>query len=424
MRIAMVSLSASPLAALGGADGLGPGIEVGALSLALGARGHEVVVHTRRAEAELPAQVRLGPGVTVHHVDAGPQRPMAPVDLVPFMPRFASELAQRWLSQPPDVAHAHHWDSGVPATEAAAAARVPVALTFHALGSPAAGGGASSRMDRERQLARHMDRVLAASRAEERELLLMGTPPDRLVVVPQGVNTTQFSPHGPEAVRGSWRHRLLSLCELTSEGGVDDAIRMLAQVPGAELVIAGGPPAADLDRDPDVARLRVLAGQLEVGDRVSFLGAVPRGDRPALIRSADVVVCLPRYQLSVPVALEAMACGRPVVAGASGGLLDVVDDGVTGLLVEPQAPSAGALAVRRLLAAPGLRHAMSESARSRAEVAFDWRHVAHAVEEVYLAMRPAPAPCGPPAASLPSPPTFPRQSARPEGARSSAARHC
>ena len=154
MRIAMASMAASPLAALEGADGSGPGIEVAALSLALAARGHEVAVHTRRAEAELPAQVRLGPGVTVHHVDAGPQRPMAPVDLVPFMSRFASELAQRWLSQPPDVVHAHHWESAVPAAESAVTAGVPVALTFHAVGSPVAGGGASSRMDQERQLAR------------------------------------------------------------------------------------------------------------------------------------------------------------------------------------------------------------------------------------------------------------------------------
>ena len=257
-----------------------------------------------------------------------------------------------------------------------------------------------------------MDRVLAASRAEVRELLLMGAPPDRVVRVPQGVDTTEFSPHGPEAVRGSWHHRLLSVCELTSEGGVDDAIRILAQVPEAELVVAGGPPAGDLDSDPDVARLRALARQLEVSDRVSFLGAVPRADLPALIRSADVVVCLPWYQLSARVALEAMACGRPVVAAASGGLLDVVDDGVTGLLVEPQAPSAGALAVRRLLAAPGMRHAMGARARSRAEEAFDWRHVAQAVEEVYLAMRPARGSSGPPPARLPAARAQPWQSAR------------
>ncbi len=104
-----------------------------------------------------------------------------------------------------------------------------------------------------------------------------------------------------------------------------------------------------------------------------------------------------------------MACGRPVVAAASGGLLDVVDDGVTGLLVEPQAPSAGALAVRRLLAAPGLRQAMSESARSRAEGEFDWRRVAQAVEEVYLAMRPAPTSSP---ARLSAPRTQPWESAR------------
>jgi D-inositol-3-phosphate glycosyltransferase len=405
----MVSMSASPLAAPGRAGGGPPGIEVGALSLALGARGHDVVVHTRRAEAELPAQVRLGPGVRVHHVEFGPQRPMAPVDLEPFIPRIASELAQKWLPQPPDVVHAHDWDSGVPAAEAAAAAGVPIALTFPALGSPGAGDGASSRLDHESHLVRGVDRVLAASRAEVRELLLMGAAPDRVVTVPAGVDTTQFTRHGPEAMRGSWRHRLLSLSELTSEGGVDNALRILAQVPEAELVVAGGPLAADLDRDPDVARLRALARQLEVGDRVSFLGAVPRADRPALIRSADAVVCLPRYELSVRVVLEAMACGRPVVAAASGGLLDVVDDGVTGLLVEPLAPSSGALAVRRLLAAPGLRHAMSESARSRAEDEFDWRCVAQAVEEVYLAMRPPP---GSSPARVWAPRTQPWESAR------------
>ncbi len=391
MRIAMVSMTASPLTAHA-ADGGGRGIQLEALSRALAARGHEVVVHTRRDRVGLPDQVRLGPGVTVHHVDAGPLRPLAADDVVACMPRFASELAQRWLVQPPHIAHAHGWDSGVVSTQAASVARVPVALTFHTLAALEAGGpmrdaGVSSpRLDVERSLARSIGQVIAASRAEVRELLLMGASPDRLAVVPEGVDTTLFSPRGPEFPRASRRHRLLSLGALTPDGGVDDAIRLIAQVPMAELVVAGG-PATERDGDPDVARLRLLAKELEVADRVTFVGAVPQADRPGLIRSADIVVWLPGYELSARVALEAMACGRPIVATAVGALLDVVDDGVTGLLVEPQSPSAAAMAVRRLLGAPGMRDTMSEQARIRAEGTLDWEHVSEAAEQVYRAMR-------------------------------------
>ena len=405
MRIAMVSMTASPLAAPG-ADGAGRGNQLEALSRALAARGHEVVVHTRRDSVGLPGQVRLGPGVTVHHVDAGPLRPLVDDDVVACMPRFASELAHRWLIEPPHVAHAHVWDSGVVSTQAAAVARVPVALTFHTLAALEAGGpmrdaGVSSqRLDVERSLARSTRQVIAASRAEVRELLLMGASPDRLADVPEGVDTTHFSPRGPEFPRASGRHRLLALGALTPDGGVDDAIRLIAQVPVAELVVAGG-PATERDGDPDVARLRRLARELEVSDRVMFVGPVPRADRPGLIRSADIVVWLPWYELSAHVALEAMACGRPIVATAVGALLDVVDDGVTGLLVEPQSPSAAAMAVRRLLGAPGMRDAMSEQARIRAEGTLDWQHVAEAAERVYRAMRAQPHGASLPLAHLP-----------------------
>lgn len=401
MRIAMVSMTASPLSALS-TDGSGQAIQVEALSRGLAERGHEVVVHTRRDSLDLPAHVLVGPGVTVHHVDAGPLRPLDADEAVPFMQRFASELAQRWIIQPPDVAHAHFWDSGVTSAQAAAVATVPVALTFHSLAAVGAGRpqpaahGSSLRLDVERSLARSVGQVIAASAAEVRDLVLLGTSPKRLAVVPEGVDTTQFSPRGNGSSAGSLQHRLLSLGDLTPESGVDDAIRLIAQVPMAELVVAGGPPAAGLDGDPDVARLRRLAQELDVTDRVRFLGGVPRADLPDLIRSADIVVCLPWYGLSARGALEAMACARPVVATAVGALHDVVDDGVTGLLVAPQSPNAAAMAVRRLLAAPGLRDAMSEQAVTRARGSFDWQHVAQSADRIYQAMQVHPL-----AASLP-----------------------
>lgn len=422
MRIAMVCMSPNPLVALGGADAQGRGGDVHALSMALAARGHEVVLHTRRDNLHMAAEVRLGPGVTVHHVDAGPLHLLPAEDVVPFMPRFAGELAQRWLDEPPDVAHAHFWDSGVVSAQAAAAAGVPIALTFHTLGAfhegrlRQSGSNSQMRVDVELSLAQCVGQVIASSGAQSRELLLMGTPSDHLVVVPHGVDTTQFSPNGSEASRGSRHHRLLALGELSLSGGVDDAIRMVAQVPVAELVVAGGPPPADLDTDPDVARLRLLAQELAVTNRVGFLGDVPRADLPALIRSADIVVCLPRYEMSVRVALEAMACGRPIVASTARGLLDVVDDGVTGLLVQPQSPSAAALAVRRLLGAPGLRAAMSEYAWIRAQTTFDWRHVARMTEQVYQAMSVDRHIARPPAACPSVPPADQPQAAKSDGA--------
>jgi glycosyltransferase involved in cell wall biosynthesis len=392
MRIAIVSMTASPLAALD-ADAPGQAIHVEGLARGLAGRGHEVVVHTRRDSLDLRAQVRVGPGVTVHHVDAGPLRPLDADGAAPFMPRFASELAQRWLIQPPDVAHAHFWDSGITSVQAAAVATVPVALTFHGLAAPEAVGpaveaeGSSLRSRLERTLARSVGQVIATCAAEARELVRLGASPERLVMVPEGVDTNRFSPLGDRPSAGSRHHRLLTQGDLTPGSGVDDAVRLIAQVPTAELVVAGGPPAALLGTDPDVARLTQLAVDLGVSDRVRFLGRIPRADLPGLIRSTDVVVCLPWFDLPGQGAMEAMACARPVVATAVGGLPDVVDDGVTGLLVQPQSPHAAALAVRRLLAAPGLRDSMGEQAVVRARAMYDWQHVAQAADQVYQAMR-------------------------------------
>lgn len=392
MRIALVCMTcSSPTAPR--RDVRQQGSQVEALAHALAGRGHDVVIHTRRDTPDLPARVRLGTGVTVHRLDAGPQGPLAAEDLGRTLPRFASELSRSWLAQPPSVAHAHFWDSGLASTQAGAIARVPVALTLHAMAprqvdSPGQTGlSATVRLDAELSLARSTAQIIAATEAEARELVRRGTRPDRLTVVPHGVDVTLFSPRGPEAPRASWHYRLLTLGALTPEGGIDDAIRMLAQLPVAELVVVGGPPPPDLDADADVARLRILAEELQVADRVSFLGAVPRADLPALIRSASVVVSLPWHEPSVGSVLEAMACGRPVVVTAAGALPDVVDDGVTGLIVEAQSPSSAAHGVRRLLSAPGLRDAMSAEARARVEREFDWHLVAQSAETVYRAMR-------------------------------------
>ena len=134
MRIALVSEHASPLAALGGVDAGGQNVHVAALAEAVARRGAQVVVHTRRDDPDLPERVEMAPGVVVHHVDAGPPRPIPKDELLPHMDAFAEQLVAAWRADRPDVVHAHFWMSGYAALKAAGRLGIPVVHTFHALG--------------------------------------------------------------------------------------------------------------------------------------------------------------------------------------------------------------------------------------------------------------------------------------------------
>jgi D-inositol-3-phosphate glycosyltransferase len=150
-------------------------------------------------------------------------------------------------------------------------------------------------------------------------------------------------------------------------------------VPAAELVIAGG----EGDGDPDAARLRECARRAGTADRVRLVGPVARGDVPALLRSADAVVSVPWYEPFGMVPLEAMACGRPVVASSVGGIQDTVVDQVTGLLVPPRRPDALAGALRDVIASPTMGAAYGIAGRDRVLARYDWERVAAATAQVY-----------------------------------------
>jgi glycosyltransferase involved in cell wall biosynthesis len=164
---------------------------------------------------------------------------------------------------------------------------------------------------------------------------------------------------------------------------VGNVIEAVAQLPGVELVVAGGPSRDALDADPEVSRLRALAAALDVADRVTFLGSVARGDVPQLMCSADIVVAVPWYEPFGIVPVEAMACGRPVLGSAVGGLLDTVVPGVTGELVPPRRPDLLAAALADLLAHPARREAYGRAGRARAVEIYQWERVAVETEEIY-----------------------------------------
>jgi glycosyltransferase involved in cell wall biosynthesis len=167
--------------------------------------------------------------------------------------------------------------------------------------------------------------------------------------------------------------------------GVDDVIRAIARLPGVELVVAGGPRGAELARDPDARRLGRLARRLGVADRVELRGGIDPEAVTALLRSADLAVCVPWYEPFGIVPLEAMACGVPVVASAVGGMIDTVVDGVTGVHVPPRRPERLADTLRALLADPVRRADLGAAGVRRARERYTWDRVAEATLEVYRA---------------------------------------
>jgi glycosyltransferase involved in cell wall biosynthesis len=390
MKVDLVSEHASPLAAIGGVDAGGQNVHVAALAAGLAERGHEVTVHTRRDDAALPERVPTVDGYDVVHVSAGPPVPLPKDELLGHMPAFAAALRAGWSIRPPDVVHAHFWMSGLAAVEAAGSllAPVPVLQTFHALGSVKkrhqgpADSSPPARIELERGLCARVSHVVATCSDEVFELRRLGLASDRVSIVPCGVDTGVFTPRGPVAPRGD-RPRLLVLGRLVERKGQEDAVRALVAVPDAELVVVGGPPAGQLDDDPEVRRLRAVADSLGVADRLVFTGAVARADVPAWVRSADVVLAVPWYEPFGITPLEAMACGRPVVATAVGGLVDTVVDGVTGDLVPPRDPAALGEALAALLADQDRRAGYGAAGVKRARARYRWARVVADTEAVY-----------------------------------------
>ena len=392
MKVAMVSEHASPLAVLGGTDAGGQNVHVAALSAALARRGAEVVVHTRRDDPALPARVDAAPGVTVEHVDAGPAEPIPKDDLLPHMDEFAERLRRSLLGDPPDVVHAHFWMSGRAALAAARPLGIPVVQTFHALGvvkrrhQGAKDTSPPTRRREEATLAREADRIVATCSDEVFELVRIGADLRRVAVVPCGVDLGMFRPDGPAAPRPSGAARLLVVSRLVERKGIGDVIAAMARLPGVELVVAGGPPAAELAGIPEAARLAALAERVGVAGRVRLLGRVGRCDLPALYRSADLVVNVPWYEPFGIVPLEAMACGVPVVVSAVGGLVDTVVDDVTGIHVPPRRPGLLAAAVAALLADPERRATLAATGARRARRRYGWDRIAGSTLEVYAGL--------------------------------------
>jgi glycosyltransferase involved in cell wall biosynthesis len=220
-----------------------------------------------------------------------------------------------------------------------------------------------------------MDRIVATCSDEVFELIRLGVPRSKITIVPCGVDLDLFTADGPARER-RLPHRVVTVGRLVARKGFDTAIRAVAQVPDTELIIAGGPAEGRFEQDPQAHRLRRLAAELGIADRVVLAGQVGHAEMPALLRSADAVLCTPAYEPFGIVPLEAMACGRPVIASAVGGLTDTVIDQTTGFLVPAGDPAAVADRIRRLIDNPAEREALGAAGLERVGSRYSWDRVA------------------------------------------------
>lgn len=388
MKIAMVSEQASPLAALGGVDAGGQNVQVAQLAKALAAYGHHVTVYTRRDSPALPERVRLAARATVEHVPAGPAKPVGKDDLLVYMDEFGDYLKRRWVEGRPDVAHAHFWMSGLATEVAARAVRTPFVQTFHALGSVQRrhqGAGDTSPDERvltEAMLGKVADAVIATCADEVSELGRLGVPRHAVSVVPCGVDLRAFSPGGP-AARRDRRPRLICVSRMVKRKGIDTVIRALPRIPEARLLVVGGPPRSELDAEPEVGRLRAVAETDGVAQRVDFTGGLGQRAVARLLRSSDLALTVPWYEPFGMAALEAMACGVPVIASAVGGHLDTVVHQTTGLLLPPREPVLLARQARTLLSDSLQRTTLGVAGADRARCRYSWDRIAAETLAVY-----------------------------------------
>jgi glycosyltransferase involved in cell wall biosynthesis len=386
MKIALVAQHATPQSGDVDQSGHTDDTRLVALSRSLAGNGHRVTVYAQRHSATLPERAQLLPGVTVEYL--GQAAGVDESDLLAGVPAFSRPLHERWIQDRPDVVHALRWTSGLAALAAARDLGIPVVQSFDSLGVaerrhhviPRDAG--TERIRLEPAIGRSASAVLAGSSDEESDLTRLGIPRRSIRVVPCGVDTDEFSPEGPVAERAT-RPRLVTVADLSEHDALATLLRAMSKVPSADLVVAGGPACTELRHDLGFRRLSKLADTLGVSSQVTFVGQVGRAALPPLLRSADLLVSVSEYDPTGVLAVQAMACGTPVIASASGGLADAVVDGTTGILVPPGRPALLAQRIRQLLAHPMLLEAFSVAAADRARSRYSWDRIAHETIAVY-----------------------------------------
>jgi D-inositol-3-phosphate glycosyltransferase len=399
-RAAFISVHTSPLASLGGKDAGGMNVYVRELSCNVANLGLPVDVFTRRTSVDAPEVTEICKGVILVNITAGPHEPVDKNSLYRLLPEFAEQMVLYGLRAGAryDVAHAHYWLSGWTAHLLKRYWELPFTVMFHTTAhmknrvSPVAEHETRLRAHKERRLVTLADSIIAANPDERADLIWrQRAPSERICTIPPGVDVELFRPLDRSDARTTLGFDndgqiVLFVGRIDPIKGIDTLLGSFARVvqehPGALLAIVGG----DLDEHQrpigPLDSVQRGASRIGIADRIRFFGSQPQNRLPLFYSAADVVCVPSRYESFGLVAVEAMACGAPVVASRAGGLIFTIEDGVTGFLAPIDDPEGHARAVSTILSEPALGARMGLNGHLTAQK-FSWHAVASSVIHVY-----------------------------------------
>ena len=408
MNVAMLSYHTCPLATLGGKNTGGMNVYVQMLTRRLGRLGVHVDVFTRSQDEHVPHVLHdLGYGNRIVHVPSGPEIPLPKHELAKYIPTFVEGVLEftKVKNIKYDLIHSHYWMSGIAALALKKRWDVPVINMFHTLGlmkqrvarSTEEAEGAY-RVNGERKVLAESDRIVAATLAELAQLLwLYQSDASKVVIIPPGVDTSHFYPIPPDEAKAFIgippEHRMmLYVGRIEPLKGIDTLIKSIAYIRKKGIldrhcclcvsIIGGDPNAEEGNLTDEMTRLQALSEEHGLVDLVTFLGRRDQDALPYYYSAAEAVIMPSHYESFGMVALEAMACGTPVVASEVGGLAFLIQDGITGYHFPAEDPEALSEKLISLIENDDLRKSMSKNA---VEVAKDygWEKIARRIITLY-----------------------------------------
>ncbi len=411
-RVAMLSVHTSPLAALGGKDTGGMNVYVRELARHLGLRGWQVDVFTRRQSPDIPTiEWPADSQCRVIQIPAGPAEPIDRRQVFQYLPDFVQGV-QRFCTQENlsyDIIHSHYWLSGWVARELQRDWQVPIVHMFHTLGkmkdSVASGPEqreAANRANIEQEIMEFADRIVAATPLDRQQMLnLYRVNEAKIVVAPCGVNLDLFRPIDQQEARRrvgvpQERRLLLFVGRLDPVKGLNVLLEAMCELTrrlkpwrarDLSLAVIGGDYDSHVEALTDPKCLQEIRQELGLDDLVIFIGPRSQEELPYYYSASEACVMPSLYESFGMVALEAMACGTPVIASRVGGLTFTVRDGETGFLVPEKDPKALAEKLEMVLTDPCLRQRMGHRALQVA-AGYSWAIVADDIEEVYNELLP------------------------------------
>ncbi|MBE0684976.1 MAG: glycosyltransferase [Anaerolineaceae bacterium] len=407
MNVAMLSYHTCPLATLGGKDTGGMNVYVHQLTRTLGKLGVRVDVFTRSQDEHVPHVLHdLGYHNRVVHIPAGPEVPLPKAELERYIPKFVQGIKTFAESKDIqyDLIHSHYWMSGLAAIELSQSWNIPFLQMFHTLvlmknriaRSPQEMEG-EYRILGEKKVISKANRIIAATLAEKSQLeFLYDAPSSKISVIPPGVDTRHFYPIPKDEAKEvvgvpENTHTILFVGRIEPLKGIDNLIQAISIIqkngelrccPHNLVIIGGEPDAKPEEMNAEMARLQDMVEDCGIENFVIFLGKQDQQMLPYYYSAAEVVVMPSHYESFGMVALEAMACGTPVVASQVGGLAFLVRDGETGFVVPGNDVQLLARRLVELIKDKELRNKLGSKSAEYAKL-YAWETISEKMIEVY-----------------------------------------